>query len=177
MTNETIISSGLFKSVSIVQAASINAIVNECDRQGVMDKRQIAYILATAYHESFNPRHPETRLTPLPEWGGEMYLKTKKYYPYYGRGFSQLTWLENYEKESKRLSIDLVNNPDLILTDIDTAANSHVHCMVNGVYTGKKLSDYINAKKCDYINARRIINGTDQAELIASYAEKFCKIL
>jgi hypothetical protein len=45
--------------------------------------------------------------------------------------------------------------------------------MAHGIYTGKKLSDYINADKCDFLNARRIVNGTDKAELIMGYAQRF----
>lgn len=43
--------------------------------------------------------------------------------------------------------------------------------MREGLFTGKKLGDYIDAQHCDYENARRIINGIDQAELIAGYAQ------
>lgn len=167
---------GLFKALSQTQVDSIDAILNECEKQGIHDIRQIAYILATPYHECFNPKKPETRLTPITEYGGEAYLKGKKYYPYVGRGFSGLTWLDNYKKEGKRLNIDLVNNPDLIL-DIPTAANSHVYCMAHGSYTGKKLSDYINDEKCDFLNARRIINGTDKAEIVMAYSQKFLSCL
>lgn len=166
----------LFKTLTQAQVDSMDALLWECEIQGVTDIRQIAYILATPYHECYNPKHPETRITPIKEFGGEKYLKSKKYYPYFGRGFSGLTWLSNYQKESKRLNIDLVNNPDLIL-DIPLAANSHVYCMVRGRYTGKKLSDYINDKKCDFLNSRRIINGTDKAELIMGYAQKFLTCL
>jgi hypothetical protein len=45
--------------------------------------------------------------------------------------------------------------------------------MILGSFTGKALEDYINAGGCDYYNARRIVNGTDKAELIAGYAETF----
>lgn len=167
---------GLFKTLTNQQVQSIDSILFEAEKQGVNDVRQLAYILATAYHECYNPKYPQTRLTPIKEYGGEKYLKSKKYYPYFGRGFSGLTWLYNYQKESQRLGIDLVNNPDLIL-DIPTAANSHVFCMKHGSYTGKKLSDYINDKKCDFLNSRRIINGTDKAELIMGYAQKFLECL
>ena len=159
-------------SLSSAQLDSIESILNECETQGVDDKRQIAYIYATAYHEAYNPRHPETRLTPMIEFGGEKYLKSKEYYPYYGMGFSQLTWLANYQKEGNRLGLDLINHPNLIL-DTNIAANSHVYCMVHGSYTGKKISDYITGEKCDFKGARRIVNGTDQAELIARYAQFF----
>ena len=42
---------------------------------------------------------------------------------------------------------------------------------------GKKLADYLSGDTCDYKNARRIINGTDQWQLIQGYAEKFEGIL
>lgn len=167
---------GLFKTLTDKQVKSIDSILFECEKQGVTDLRQVAYILATPYHECYNPKHPETRLTPIIEFGGEVYLKSKKYYPYVARGFSGLTWDYNYKKEGTRLGLDLLNKPDLIL-DVPVAANSHVYCMVHGSYTGKKLSDYINDQKCDFLNSRRIINGTDKAELIMSYAQKFLTCL
>jgi len=173
---QTIKSTGLFKTLTQRQVASIEAILSECEKQSVNDIRQMAYIFATAYWEAHNPRKPELRMTPMKEFGGETYLKGKKYYPYFGRGFSQLTWDYNYKKESKRLNIDLVSNPDLIL-DIPIAANSHVYCMKNGSYTGKKLSDYINDQKCDFANARRIVNGIDKKDEIASIAQKFLHCL
>lgn len=163
----------LFKNgFSPKQVDSIDAILYECEKQGITDNRQIAYIFATPYHECYNPHHPETRLTPIKEYGSEQYLQSKKYYPYIGRGFSGLTWKSNYEKEGQRLGIDLVGHPDMIL-DINLAANSHVYCMRKGTYTGRKLSDYINGEMCNFIGARKIINGIDQAEKIADYAKQF----
>jgi hypothetical protein len=49
--------------------------------------------------------------------------------------------------------------------------------MRQGVFTGKKLGDYIHGAKADYVNARRIINGLDRAQKIASYATRLEKIL
>ncbi len=166
----------LFTTLTQDQVDTIDCLLNECEKQGVDDIRQIAYIFATAYHECYKPKTPNTRMTPMKEFGGETYLKGKKYYPYYGRGLSQLTWEYNYAKEAKRLNIDLLKHPDLIL-DIPLAASSHVYCMKHGTYTGKKLSDYINNVKCDFLNARRIINGIDKQELIMSYAQKFLSCL
>lgn len=163
---------GLFQQLTTLQVQTIDTIFSECELQGITDIRQIAYIFATAAWEAYNPKHPESRLTPIKEFGGQQYLESKPYYPYFGRGLSQITWKANYEKEGKRLGIDLINNPDLML-DIPTACNSHVYCMAHGVYTGKKLSDYINDQKCDYVNSRRIINGTNKANDIAAIAQKF----
>jgi hypothetical protein len=52
-----------------------------------------------------------------------------------------------------------------------------VYGMQKGIFTGKKLGDYISNVKTDYINARRVINGTDRATTIANYAEDFEIIL
>lgn len=166
----------LFDKMSQMQVDTIDAVLNECEKQQLTDTRQVAYIFATAYWEAHNPKKPELRLTPIKEFGGEDYLKSKKYYPYFGRGLSQLTWDYNYKKEGQRLNLDLITNPDLIL-DIPVAANSHVYCMVHGIYTGKKLSDYINDQKCDFAGARKIINGTDKKDEIAAIAQKFLSCL
>jgi hypothetical protein len=45
--------------------------------------------------------------------------------------------------------------------------------MTKGIFTGKKLSDYIADGRRDYVNARRIINGTDRAKEIAAIADDY----
>ena len=42
------------------------------------------------------------------------------------------------------------------------------------MFTGRKLSDFLPG---DYVGARKVINGTDKAQLIASYAEIFERAL
>ena len=49
--------------------------------------------------------------------------------------------------------------------------------MRTGMFTGRKLADYINPPKKDYVNARRIINGLDRAKTIGGCALDFEKIL
>lgn len=159
-----------------LQVASIELLVAEFFRQGLVMKEQLAYLLATAYHECHNPAHPQKRLTPMKEFGGERYLKSKAYYPYYGRGFVQLTWKSNYDKAGKRLGIDLLQNPDLALEPV-YAANVMVYGMKYGTFTGKKLSDYINDLEVNFKEARRIINGMDKSKLIADYALSFLDCL
>jgi predicted chitinase len=41
------------------------------------------------------------------------YLRSKEYYPYYGRGAIHLTWRENYERVGKALRVGLADEPDL----------------------------------------------------------------
>ncbi len=97
-------------------------------------------------------------MKPIREYGGETYLKTKKYYPYVGMGYIQLTWEYNYEKAGKILGVDFVKNPKLLLRP-DYAAKIAILGMRDGWFTGKKLSDYMTLKRSDFFNARSIVNG------------------
>jgi hypothetical protein len=154
-------------SLSQSQVDGINHILDEWELNSTLtDKRQLAYILGTVYHET------ASTMQPVKEHGGEAYLKSKSYYPYYGRDLVQTTWLRNYEKVKKFSGIDVVKEPDLI-GQMPLAAKVAIHFMAYGLYTGKKLSDYFNGDDSDWRNARRIINGIDRADLVASYAKKF----
>jgi len=129
---------------------------------------QIAYILATVYHETGQT------FQPIREYGrgrGKAYGTT-----YYGRGYVQLTWKRNYERFGVLLDIDLVNNPDLALNP-DVAYKIAALGMKKGLFTGVGLNRYINDTSTDYVGARRIINGTDRAQLIAGYAKKFEEVI
>ena len=93
-----------------------------------------------------------------------------------GRGYVQLTGRRNYALAAKKLGVDLVANPDLAL-DPHHAARIMFEGMIDGWFTRKKLTDYFSSSKTDWKNARRIINGTDKAATIASYAETFFRAL
>lgn len=136
----------------------------------------IAYMLATVKHETGD------RYQPIDEIGkgkGKPYgVPDASGRTWYGRGYVQLTWRENYTKMDERLKLGgtLLSNPDkakepAIAYDILSVG------MIEGLYTGKKLNDYISDELYDFTNARRIVNGLDKAELIAGYAKKFQLIL
>jgi hypothetical protein len=97
---------------------------------------------------------------------------------YYGRGYVQLTWKLNYANLGEALGLgnSLVFHPEHAL-EPQTAYRIMSFGMRQGLFTSKKLSDYINRKECDYVNARRTINALDRAELIASYAVQLEGIL
>lgn len=149
--------------------------------------QEIAYAFATMHIETFVPRTGQ-RYEPVTEFGPDSYFRkydgrkdlgnTQKGdgLRFKGRGFTQITGRNNYTKFSKLLDIDLINEPELALSpaiafDIMTIG------MHKGIFTGKKLSDYINPSKNDYKGARRIINGQDRAAEIAGYAKSFETIL
>lgn len=140
------------------------AVAKEAHNQGVTDRNQICYIMATIQHETAHT------YKPIAEYGG----KHKWYAPYYGRGYVQLTHKTNYEKYSKLLGRDFVAHPDQVMEPA-VSLFIIVHGMKNGTFTGKKLSDYISGSHVDFVNARRIINGTDRANLIAGYAQNWQK--
>ena len=159
-----------FGKLTQEQVEGINFLVSAFDADKDITYPQAAYMLATAWHET------ATKMQPVIEYGSEQYLKSKPYYPYIGYGYVQLTWPANYKRMGDYLKIDLLSNPKLALQP-DIAIKIMIAGMKNGMFTGKKLSDYINATTKNYLSARRIINGTDQAQKIADYAVTFEKAL
>lgn len=159
-----------FGSLTQTQVNSINFLVDEFDKDKSISYPQAAYMLATTWHETART------MLPIKERGSDLYLRSKPYYPFIGYGYVQLTWQNNYAKAGKLLSLDLVNDPELALKP-EVAVKIMILGMKQGWFTGKRLSDYIDQSKKDYVNARRIINGTDKAQLVASYAETFEKAL
>lgn len=95
---------------------------------------------------------------------------------YAGRGYVQLTGRANYEKAQKALGHPFLAEPDLALRP-DLAAAIMVRGMSEGWFTRWKNRDFLDKTPPDYRNARRIINGLDDAELIAGYARKFAVAL
>lgn len=76
---------------------------------------------------------------------------------YRGRGYAQITGKELYARIGKLIGEDLVTTPDLAKRP-EYAAKILVVGLMKGLFTGKKLSDYINAETTDYVNARRCVN-------------------
>ena len=181
----------LFKRYTQEQVDSIAAIMDAINEYGSISHKQAAYILATAYHETAHTMLPvregmtktddearrilgRWRDTKPKSWAVHKYLKAVGDYGhwYYGRGYVQITWMDNYKRFAKLLGIDLYQYPDLALKP-DTAAKILVIGMMQGLFSSKKLSDYVNEKTCDYLRARKVVNGTDQAARIAQYAKTF----
>lgn len=147
-----------------------------------------AYAFATAYHETAHT------LKPIKELGGEAYY-TRMYdiegnrpevaaalgntqpgdgAKFCGRGYPQLTGRKNYARASRIVGVDLIAEPDLALKPLIAAAIMRSG-MKQGWFTGKGFSDFLTdvATEAQFTNARRIINGTDRAQLIAGYAVQF----
>lgn len=160
-------------------------IIDACKTRGLL-RNQTAYVLATSFHESAHT------MKPIYERGAKAYFD--KYEPgtrigamlgntqpgdgylFRGRGYTQLTGRANYAKAGVKLGLDLIRLPDLALVSAN-AARVIVLGMIEGWFTGKSLSSYITLSSSDFVNARRIINGTDRADLIAGYAHEYDALL
>ena len=149
-------------------------ITKECERKGIL-RNQTAYILATSQWETASSHEPvrEGYYLGEPE-PAESHRKTLRYYPWYGRGFVQLTWEENYAKQQEKngWGTTLTDNPDMAL-DPDYAMVILIDGMMDGDFTGAKLGDYVDLQKSDFYNARRVVNGTDKAAQIAEIATEY----
>lgn len=183
----------LFKNPNAGQLQGLNAILDEWEANpSLKDLRWLAYILGTIYHEV------DKKMQPIEEYSkgqGKPYGQKLKYgggpnkrvaYSkpdkiYYGRGLTQNTWYEIYEKLTKATRAkaegwDFLNHPELLL-QMKPSVWASFYAMTTGLYTGRKLSHYFDGPLEDWDGARKIVNGTDKAGMIASYAQKFYECL
>lgn len=146
------------------------AIIKACKAEKLL-RNECAYVLATAQWETAHTMEPVREAY----WLSETWRKNNlRYYPWYGRGFVQLTWEDNYRRAQKELGLGtmLTDNPDAAM-DPEIAADILVLGMKEGWFTGEKLSDYITLQRSDFRNARRIVNAMDKADQIATLAEDY----
>ncbi len=148
-------------------------IIAEAAKRGVL-RNALAYILATAYWETGRTMKPVKEAYWLSE---DWRKKNLRYYPWYGRGFVQLTWEDNYKFASDKVGKDLTKNADLAL-DPDIACQILVQGMIEGWFAKDKqgvhnLDRYFNTKNSKWLDARRIINGIDKKNEIADIAMKY----
>lgn len=174
---------------------------------GHADTRWLAYILATALHES--RLHPvrehfgktdEDSIRKLRAWASRhsssnIRKNVYKYttidpetgFAYFGRGFVQLTWDFNYKSASKRLGIDPGDKENSYYykpgkqLDPESSVLTLYSGMVYGWYRPTHcLLRYIypNQNPANYRLARNIVNGgLDKTARITGYAEAFAKAL
>ncbi|MDH6268406.1 putative chitinase [Rhizobium sp. SG_E_25_P2] len=158
------------------------------------DDRWLAYILATAYHESAHTLQAvrETlantddqaikRLETAWNAGKLPWVKTPYWRrdadgkSWYGRGLVQLTHKRNYEALGTRLGVDLVTDPDAAL-DLDIAVKIIIAGMIEGLFTKRKLKDFFDGDSDDWAGARRIINGLESADRLAGHGRAFYRAI
>ena len=154
--------------------------------------QELAYDLATAYHET------AATMQPITERGRRSYFD--KYEPgtrlgkrlgntrpgdgyrFRGEGHVQNTGRANAAKATRRinelfgLGIDLVADPSK-RGDPFVSAVSLFLGNREGWWTTKRLGQYIKPGSTDYWNARRVVNGTDAASKIKGHAQAFERAL
>lgn len=150
-----------------------------CQSLGITDNAQLANIFAQVEIESsFVPKSEikqvsrNTRRQRYIQYLQSRYWQTG----FYGRGLIQITWRNNYKKFADLLAVDLINNPELA-NNFDIASKIVCIGMKNGMFTRFKLDDCINEKTINYYCARRIVNGTDKAQLIHEKSQSWYNIL
>lgn len=161
------------------QVDGVKEIIAAWDRHFLKtDIPKLAYILATAYHETARTMAPVREGLAKTDKGARRVVKNYRYghevngHVYYGRGYVQLTWCDNYRKMGGLLGYPLEAEPDMALVP-DIAADVLILGMKDGCFTGNKLEDFFNDNSCDPVGARKIVNGHDKQHLIAGYFEQF----
>lgn len=171
----------------------VNYLLDKFDASTVFDtKAKISYALATIKRETAETYAPvkegywitKNRVQSLYNYyykNNRAALKT--IFPaglagtnYLGRGYVQATHNYNAQKLQNRTGKPYLSNPDLLL-EPDNAFEAMEVGMNEGIYTGKKLSNYFTDGAYDFYGARRIINGLDAAKEIADNAEIFFNII
>ena len=181
------------KGMTQSQVEGLNAILDHWEKgYAAKDERWLAYMLATAYHETGQTMQP-LRETFAPNDGqairrlqraslsGKRTTGANPYWKpdtdgksWFGRGLVQLTHKKNYSAMAEALDVDLVGHPELALT-MDVALSVMFVGMIEGLFSRQRyrLVDYFDGTMADWINARRIVNGLDRAKDIAGYGRAF----
>lgn len=136
-----------------------------------------AYGLATAWHETAQRMQPVREgLDVSDAWR----KRNLRYYPWYGRGYPQTTWEENYRKADEKLGLGgtLIANPDRML-EPEIASATMIRGMEEGWFSGDKVGRHTlerhlpksgRSTVAQRTQARRIINILDKAAKIAGEA-------
>jgi Putative peptidoglycan binding domain len=153
-------------------------VLNQCLADGIGDRGQLAYVFATAQHESHWGRFMH-ELSDGTQYEGRLDLGNTQ--PgdgprFKGRGFVQITGRRNYRDWSKRLGIDLVGNPGKTAQP-EIAAKIISRGMRDGTFTSLSLGDFIAGSRRDFFQARRIINGLDRARDIEEIALEYFQVI
>lgn len=187
----------MFGKMTPAQVAGIEGLLTAFDEVGDKDQDTLAYGLATVFHETAREMQPvregnvktdasaRKAVQRLAEKRGPnsavaRYARAVGPYGhwYYGRGFPQLTFIENYRASSADAGVDLVKNPDAMLDPV-ISARVLFRGVMDGRWNGKGKGIAFYEGDDDFLSdaeataARRTVNVQDKATLIAGYHRKF----
>lgn len=163
------------------------------------DDRWLAYILATAFHETGGALQPVTenlnysaarlltvfpgRFTPAEARRSArrpQMIANRVYAGRLGNGgeASGDGWryrgrgLVQITGRANYRTFGLENDPDRALEQ-GLAVRILIEGMIAGLYTGRALRDYFHGDEADWVNARKIVNRLDRADDIARHAKAY----
>jgi hypothetical protein len=163
-------------SVRAANQSVISRIVQECARQGITDRSHIAYVLATAHHESRLGQWMTERGHPNYEGRADLgNTQPGDGARFIGRGFVQITGRANYQYYAIALARpDIMQNPQIIARDQALAATILVHGMRLGIFRPPhRLSTYGSDGSFRFVGARAIINPDNNGPAIAAIARNY----
>jgi len=175
---------GILGSLDQSQVDGLNEILDcvRADDKWFTDLRYVASFLGNVTIETAH------HFKPIREFGGKTYFN--QYEPgtpkghalgntedgdgyfFRGAGYEQVTGRKNFTLAAQLCGIDCVTNPELLLIP----KNSYTVCArfsIEGLFTGRRLTQYITAKTTDYLNSRRVINGLNRAGEISHLSKDF----
>ncbi|HEV8712069.1 MAG TPA: hypothetical protein VGX03_04480 [Candidatus Binatia bacterium] len=160
------------------QATSVPALIEAAQAQHYT-RAQIAYLLATAEHEtqSFNTLEEYDDGT---QYEGRVDLENLQPNDgprFKGRGYVQLTGRRNYRLYTELTGFELVKLPIILMNWPALSAFVIVDGMMRGVYTGQRLDEFVNGSRQDFYHARQVVNGLDRARQIADLAYEWMRRL
>ena len=178
-------------SLRTSQVQGLTAILDKWETESPQaDDRWLAYMLGTTHHETGRTMQPvrETfassdaqaisRLNSAFRAGRLSWVRAPYWIPdsegrsWLGRGFVQITHKDNYRRLGDMIGEDLITDPTRAM-NIDVALKIMFVGMREGAFTRKRLADFFSPGREDWRNARKIINGVERADLVASYARKY----
>jgi len=188
----------LFGKLTVAQVAGLNRLIDAFLLYAlILDRRHLAYILATSFHETGRRMQPVregfadstaqaiSRLNAAWAAGKLKWVKTPYWRAgWFGRGDVQLTHEANYrgairDAVLKVFSIDIHADPDAVLRG-DISAFVVIEGVTRGVtkrpdFTAFAIEDFLNATTTDYDNARKSVNPgeKDSYRKVGDYARRF----
>ena len=169
--------------ISKSQVAGFEAVLDAIDGAPLSHQ---AYMLATTWHETGATMQPVREAHWLSE---DWRRKNLRYYPHYGRGYVQVTWITNYQWLDAAAAAAGLTKPGEILANLDLAMRPDIAAfalrkgMEEGRYdsAGRTMAQRLptsgTATRAQYVNARYLVNIQDKAELVEDYAQVFEKSL
>ncbi len=120
------------------------AIHSALDQKGVANKSVCAGAIGTIAVETASTFQPVREAFWLSDAWRQANLR---YYPWYGRGFIQLTWQSNYATYGTAINVDLLANPDLAM-DPATAAKIFAEFFVqSGAAAAAARNDWAECRR------------------------------